>query len=111
VADRQTNLDSLIRADALALDVDIKTPENPEDRQSRLRRLEADATHARWREDLKFAGFYLLILSFVIGSAYFAIKAGKDDTELRQWCLATLTMVISGGLGYMVGEKVSKAGK
>ena len=78
--------------------------EHPDEREARLRIKEADATAARFRENIKFGSFCMLLIAFIAGSAYVAITR-KSDPILQQWSLATLTTVISASLGYLVGER------
>ena len=77
--------------------------EHPDERDTRLRIKEADATAARLRENIKFGSFCLLVVAFIAGSAHYALTS--SEPTIQQWCLATLTTIISGGIGYLVGEK------
>lgn len=77
--------------------------EHPEERGIRLRIQEADAKAARLRENIKFTCFSIVLVIFIGGSAYYAIK--DKDPNIQHWCLATLTTIVSGSIGYLVGER------
>lgn len=98
------------------IDIDINTlirdgvitvnNEHPDERETRLRMQEADANAARLRENIKFTSFSVLLVAFIGGSAYYAITS-KSDSIIQQWCLATLTTIVSGSVGYLIGERKS----
>jgi hypothetical protein len=83
--------------------------EHPDEREIRLRIQEADATAVRLRENIKFTCFSILLVAFIGGSAYYALTSTK--LEIQQWCLATLTTIVSGSIGYLVGERKSSTNK
>jgi hypothetical protein len=96
----ELDINSLIKAGALQI-----KDEHPDDRQARLRIKEADAKAVRLRENMKFFAGLLLVLAAVIGCAVGAIWG---DTSVKPWCLATLTTIISGSVGYLAGEAKGK---
>ena len=102
------------------IDIDINTlirdgvitvnNEHPDEREIRLRIQEADANAVRLRENIKFICFSVLLVAFIGGSAYYAITS-KSDPAIQQWCLATLTTIVSGSIGYLVGERKTSQNK
>lgn len=97
-----SDITDLIKAGTL----EVRNAEHSDERNSRLRIKEADASHGRLRENFKLATFCLIVAGFVLGSVYFALTS--SDPVIKQWCLATLTMVLSGGVGYIAGENKNK---
>lgn len=97
-----SDITNLIKAGAL----EVKNAEHSDERNSRLRIKEADANHCRFRENFKLVTSCLIIAGFVLGSVYCALTS--VDPAIKQWCLATLTMVVSGGVGYIAGENKNK---
>ncbi len=93
------DINSLIRDGVITVN-----NEHPDEREMRLRIQEADANAGRLRESIKFGSFCIVLAAFIIGSAYYAIDKNTDPA-IRHWCLATLTTIVSGSIGYLVGER------
>lgn len=98
----ELDINTLIGSGALQI-----KDEHPEDRQSRLQIKEKDADAVRLRDTIKFCAALALVFCFVIGCALGVIFG---DTVVKPWCLGTLSIIISGGIGYLVGEAKGKAG-
>lgn len=64
----QIDIDALIKQGVITVN-----SEHPEEREARLRIKEADATAARLRENIKFGSFSIVLATFIIGCAYYAL--------------------------------------
>jgi hypothetical protein len=86
----------------------IESLEHPEVRDSRLRREEADAEHQRHKEVLILWAI-LIIVGVVSVICLWIVLIPGYPAENVKWATTLLTMIVSGGLGYMTGRN-SKAG-
>jgi hypothetical protein len=93
---------------------DLRTSEAPEERESRLRREEAEAEHklrAQEAEDVHKRLIVLILHIFVmtivavafLASAYIAV-AGDPKTGLPDKAMGIITAIVAGGVGYITGK-------
>lgn len=85
------------------LTVNIASREDPAERDSRLRREEADAAHSR-RKDfaLHVVTFFVIAVTFTVCA--YLILAAPGNTEQNKWATATLTSIVTGLVGYVTGK-------
>jgi hypothetical protein len=91
------------------LDVDIKTAESPEERDSRLRREEADAAHERWRTSILF-GVGIGVALVVGGLCLWATLDQSFSPDTQKWAAAIVTSMIAGILGFLTGKNTKQSG-
>jgi len=98
-------------ADRQGLEVQIKTLEPPDERDSRLRREEADARLQRWQNFLTFLVKELLV-RLVALTALFAIgiygvsvliQTSSTATE-KEFARSIVTPIVTGLIGFLLGK-------
>ncbi|MBD2101913.1 hypothetical protein [Leptolyngbya sp. FACHB-261] len=97
-------------ASAQNLTVEIKSAEHPLVMQARLTREVTDAWFGRLREFLLFVSVLSgvgVIIGFVCLPILNNPKASADD---KKWATSTLTLIVSGGVGYLTGKNSSTKG-
>lgn len=87
-------------------DLHCGPPETPAERDSRLRRDEADAAHRRSRETFVLRAVVTataIVMIVCIG----VIVVPSSPPENAKWATTLLTAIVSGGLGYLLrpGDK------
>lgn len=81
----------------------VATSENSEERESRLRIEEANATHQRRKEMLLYSVTIGVISVVVILCAWVILRKGLA-TEDGKLALALLTSIVTGLVGYATGR-------
>jgi hypothetical protein len=84
------------------LDFSVKTREDPDERQARLRREEADAEHQR-RKELLILRAVLITLGVTALVCIGVIVIPGSPPENAKWATTLLT-IVSAGVGYMTGK-------
>jgi hypothetical protein len=82
---------------------EFKSPESPEERQSRLRREEAEDGHKR-RISLIVHIFVMTVVAIAfLTSAYIAL-AGDSKTALPDKAMSIIMAIVAGAFGYLTGK-------
>ncbi len=89
--------------DPKKFDIDLKTPEKPEELQSRLRREEAEDAH-KHRISLYLHLFIMAIVAVALLTSIYLVVAGDPKTGLPDKAQATITAIVAAGLGYITGK-------
>ncbi len=77
--------------------------EDPEQRESRIRITEADASHGR-RKDLLLLISALVVIGAALCLCVWAIVREGSTAADREWAVPLLTAIVTGLLGYVVGR-------
>ncbi len=110
----QTQFDASKLLDPKRYDFEIKSPEKPEEIQSRLRREEAEAEHklrTQEAEDAHKRRISLIVHIFVmvivavafLASVYIAI-ATDPKSGLPDKAIGIITAIVAAAVGYMTGK-------
>jgi hypothetical protein len=83
--------------------LELKTRDHPEERQSRLRREEADAEHQR-RKDFALFVIVAVMVSVVATACLWVTLSSGYPADVQKWASSLLTVIISASLGYMTGK-------
>lgn len=89
--------------DPKKFDIDLKTPEKPEELQSRLRREEAEDAHKR-RISLYIHIFVMAIVAVALLTSFYLVVAGDPKSGLPDKAMAIITAIVAAGLGYITGK-------
>jgi uncharacterized membrane protein YkvI len=83
--------------------VEIKSVELVEERTSRLKREEADATHQRWRASILF--YVGITVGVVVGGlCMWAALDSSFAPDTQKWAAALVTSLMTGVLGFLTGK-------
>jgi hypothetical protein len=82
---------------------EIKPTEHAEDRASRIKRQEADATFRRIKELVFFAVCLLLVVGIFLVAAKLVSdpKASPDD---KKWATAVLSSIVTSTIAFLAGK-------
>jgi hypothetical protein len=89
-------------------DIELKSPEKPEEIQSRLKREEAKEAHERQISLIVHIFVMAIVAVSFLASVYIAV-AGDPKTGLPDKAMGIITAIVAAGVGYMTG-KGSKIG-
>ena len=89
--------------DPKKFDIDLKSPEKPEELQSRLRREEAEDAHRR-RISLSVHLFVMAIVVIAFLTSVYLVVAGDPKSGLPDKAMGLITAIVAAGLGYMTGK-------
>lgn len=81
----------------------VRPKESRKGQDARIKREDRDHTHHIWRESILFGACLILIALVAVGA--FVILVFHNDDDLRRWATTTLSSLITGILGYLVGRK------
>ena len=101
---RKLDVASLLSIDANKATLTIETPEDPEERDSRLRVAEQQAAHERWRVTITH---FITLGTFVLGvlaivAICLTLLLRRDTTEkIQHRATVGLSSVLSGAVGYL----------
>lgn len=104
--DRPLTVGSFIHSDVL--EFSIESREHPEVRDSRLHREEADAEHQRNKEVLILWAILIAVGVVSVICLWIVLIPGYPAENVK-WATTLLTMIVSGGLGYMTGRNSKSA--
>jgi len=85
------------------LTVSIASREDPTERDSRLRREEAEDTHKR-RKDLALHAITFAVIATAFAVCAYIILTSPAAAEQNKWATATLTSIVTGLVGYVTGR-------
>jgi len=94
VANNTIDLNEIANNSNLEVSIRSEKGENPK-----------DACHRRLKDMILFVTAIIMVLCVFGYCAYLVINQQTSD-DSRRWAMATLTMVISGLLGYLLGQKM-----
>ena len=77
--------------------------ENAEQQQSRLRREEADARHARWQQTILFLALLAAAAVIFVICVDVVLYSGSPAEQKYAW--AILSAIVSGAVGFRIGAK------
>ena len=100
---KRIDFNELVRQAGHSIDFQVKTPETPEEIQSRLRRDEAADRHERLMSIILVASI-LVVTSFCL----WVISRERSTTDGRKWATGLVTSIVSAGLGYVTGKAVAR---
>lgn len=102
-APKRLDLNEMAHRAGHEVDVRVKSAETAEELASRLRREEADARVARIK-DLVFSGAFPILVVVVAGFCLWTATRDGSSVDDKKWALALLTLIVSGGVGYLTGK-------
>ncbi len=90
------NIDSILQNSTISI-------ENPEDRSVRLRIEEAEANQKRQQKQVKFWVLIVIISTTFLACLYFVFIS--NDIESKNWAKNIISALVSGFLGFELGNK------
>jgi hypothetical protein len=85
------------------LKIDVRSPESPEERQSRLKREEAEEGHKR-RIGLIVHIFVMAIVATALFVSSYLAVTGDPRTGLPDKAMGIITAIVAAAVGYMTGK-------
>ncbi len=85
------------------LTVSIASREDPTERDSRLRREEAEDAHKR-RKDLALHAITFAVIAAAFAVCAYIVLTSPAAAEQNKWATATLTSIVTGLVGYVTGK-------
>ena len=77
--------------------------EEPDQRDSRIRIEEADASHRR-RKDLLLSSSALVVIGVALCLCVWAVVREDSTASDREWAVPLLTAIVTGLIGYVTGR-------
>ncbi len=100
---KRIDFNELVRQAGHSIDFQVKTPETPEEIQSRLRREEAADRHERVMSVI-FVASIIIVTSFCL----WIIARERSTPDERKWATGLITSIVSAGLGYVTGKATAR---
>ena len=100
---RKIDLNELAQRQENNIEVQVKSPEPPEELLSRLKRQEADAKHERIKALIGYVAA-LLGMFFVCGFCVWVAVSSRSSADDKKWATAMLTSIVSLWGGYVAGR-------
>lgn len=84
--------------------LELKSVEHPEERQSRIRKEEADAQHERWKATIFYA--VGIVVTLVVGGLglWAALDPSWPEAQQR-FGTTVVSAILSGVVGFLVGKR------
>ena len=105
---RKVDLNELFHRPGIKVDIQVKSPEPPEELQSRLRQQEADARFERTKDLIGYVAALAGVAAVVLCCLWVVI-AQRSSPDDKKWATAILTSTVTAWVGYIAGK--SKAQK
>jgi hypothetical protein len=102
----RVDLGNLAQARGLEVDFRVNSREVPEERDHRLRIMDEDARHARWRISAVYTIAILAVLGVTIVCTIIVLNPDSSPED-KAWARPILAATVTGLLGFVVGTKVS----
>ncbi len=87
--------------------LEIGSSEPPDERASRLKILQEEAKHLRWRVTAVYAAAAISIVSITV-ICIFVVLDSRFSADDKAWARPILTALVAGLAGYLVKDKISK---
>jgi cation transport ATPase len=100
---RKVDFSEYLQRPGTRVEAQFKSPETPEEIQSRLRQQEAEAKHQRTKDWYAFLAGLISLAS--VGGVCLWIAAGPHSSpDDRKWATGILTSIVTLWAGYLAGK-------
>lgn len=100
---KRVDLNEMAQRPDAVVELQVRSPEHPEELQARLRRQEAQEQHER-RKDLAVTAAVLFGVATLMGFCIWTVGSAGSSPDDKKWATALLTSIVTAGLGYLTGK-------